>query len=175
MPALSRRPPPRPANPGLARGWYSASVKCQCVPAAWLLNLNPGAWRNQSSQADLARVAEQGPKANGWTDGHICTHGRPETRESPPSSAAPTPAQGNVGPRVRRSGRAAHGTLSRPPGWGLRAGGHPQRPLHFPASCPGEAWKVPLRTLVLQAGHGVHGGERAALTPTGRSGRPTLW
>lgn len=71
MPALPRRPPPRPANPGLVRGWDSASVKCQCVPAAWLLDLSPGAWCNQSSQADLARVAEQGPEANGWTDGQM--------------------------------------------------------------------------------------------------------
>lgn len=42
-----------------------------------------------------------------------------------------------------------------------------------PRSCPGRAWKVPLRTLVLQ-GHRVQGGKRLPSPPQGARAVPRL-
>ena len=60
-------------EPWAGEGLVLAGVKRQCLPAAWLLNLNPGAWRGQSSPADLAGWLNKTPRRmdgrmDTWTD-----------------------------------------------------------------------------------------------------------
>lgn len=171
---------PTPSHePWAGEGLVLAGVKWQCLPAACLLDLNPGAWHGQGSPADLAWVAEQDPEKNGWTDGHMWTQGRPEEGE-PAFLPSAHPHSGGRGSQGKEVGQGCPLNTepalgAGPPGrWTPAMAPGCMAALLSPVSCPGEAWKVPLRTLVLQVGHRVQGGERAALTPTGSSGRPQL-
>lgn len=68
--------------PPTRQPWVGEVGASGCA-AAWLLTLNPGAWRGSE------QPAEQGPKENGWTDGqmdgqtdgHMWTQRRPEEEE----------------------------------------------------------------------------------------------
>ena len=171
---------PTPSHePWAGEGLVLAGVKWQCLPAACLLDLNPGAWRGQGSPADLDWVAEQDPEENGWTDGHMWTQGRPEEGE-PAFLPSAHPHSGGRGSQVKEVRQGC--PLNTEPALGAGPLGRwtpamalgCMAALLSPVSCPGEAWKVPLRTLVLQVGHRVQGGERAAPPPQGAQAVPNL-